>query len=421
MSLEDERGVYREIVLAALSEVEKFIAERKRLLVGGMMIDLALKKKGDRLYPDDELPDYDFVSPDFHRDAYDIGKRLHALGMPNVDCINGMHSATMRVRVNFMPVADITYVPQNIYDKIPFIPSGRLRLVHPHFQMMDQHSAMNRPFSHGNVGFRWKKDMERFDMLYTHYPVEGKAKTKPTPFSLDTGILEGQCLGGFVGLLYLQKKAEALGFKPKYSGSIKITDKSISGESHGVTIHSDDLWELMEKFEGTRVWYNEYLEKLPRSMMVGSVEILDNHGRQIGASQHGNFWVAGTPGLCLYFLASYMKTGDGKFAEGFMRTVELVTWAAKHQKIGGIFLPLATVYGKEDISDLFVFNIRRMAVMFGDIPRTSFTPKPMFFRDMNDVPPNYYQFDPTTSDIYGYDGKKTAPFKPMELPPVKWQ
>ena len=60
----------------AFETVKLLIIERKRILVGGMSIDYALKKKGYLLYDDNEIPDYDFFSPEFHKDAYDLAKVL---------------------------------------------------------------------------------------------------------------------------------------------------------------------------------------------------------------------------------------------------------------------------------------------------------------------------------------------------------
>lgn len=420
--IEDARNFYRAIIEKSLDEVKNFIIQKKRLLVGGMMIDMALREKGDQLYPDDELPDYDFISPDFHADAYDIGARLNRMGLPNVDCINGMHSATMRVRVNFIPVADITFVPKKVYDKIPFIASGKMRIVHPHYQMMDQHSAINRPFSHDNVEFRWKKDMARFDMLYQYYPVTPKKITDPLKkFELTKKQMKGQCVGGFVGLMLLQEKAKKLGFKPKMLGSVKVSDGKISGESYDVVLHSDNLWDVMKKFNGKVVWYSEFLEKLPRSVVVDDVKILDNQGRQIGASKSGDYWILGTQGLCLYFMANLIRTKKEQYAHGYVATVELVKWAAAHQDLDvKEFLPLVEVFGEGEISDLLVFNLHRMAVLFGDVPRSSFTPKPVFFRETKEVPSKYYDFDPMSSDLYRYDGEETAPFEPIDLPEIGW-
>ena len=90
----------KNMVLKALEIVKLFIIKNKRILVGGMSIDLALRKKGKQLYPDNTLPDYDFFSPEFHRDAYNIACELSGAGLNNISVINAYHASTMRVRSN---------------------------------------------------------------------------------------------------------------------------------------------------------------------------------------------------------------------------------------------------------------------------------------------------------------------------------
>ena len=137
--------------------------------------DLALKKKGSRLYYDNVLPDYDFYSSDYHNTAYDIGKILCEMGMENISVINASHSTTMRVRVHYVEIADITYIPENIYKKIPTIKNiDGILIEHPHFKMINIHRALSYPFQDSPyevILHRYKKDITRFDLLYENYPV----------------------------------------------------------------------------------------------------------------------------------------------------------------------------------------------------------------------------------------------------------
>ena len=114
-----QRNINRRQIEKALDVVKKYIIKNNLILSGGMAIDLALKEKGSRLYSDNVLPDYDFYSSDYHNTAYEIGKILCEMGMENISVINGRHSTTMRVRVHYEEIADITYIPENIYKKIP--------------------------------------------------------------------------------------------------------------------------------------------------------------------------------------------------------------------------------------------------------------------------------------------------------------
>ena len=102
----------------ALDIVHKFILKKQRILYGGMAIDLALKaKKHKGIYREDAVPDYDFMSPDFFKDSLELADILYKAGFQNVGAINAIHVSTRRVRIDFIPIADITYVPKVIYNQ----------------------------------------------------------------------------------------------------------------------------------------------------------------------------------------------------------------------------------------------------------------------------------------------------------------
>ena len=72
-----ENSPIKEHIKFALNHVRDFIKKEKRVLYGGMAIDLALRAKSKKLYDDDVVPDYDFYSPDHYVDAYAIARHLH--------------------------------------------------------------------------------------------------------------------------------------------------------------------------------------------------------------------------------------------------------------------------------------------------------------------------------------------------------
>lgn len=168
-------NVYKDDLNTALDAVRRFVARKKLILVGGMAIDFALRARGSKLYSDDELPDYDFVSPDFHRDAYALALELRDLlgtGTANINAINAIHASTMKVRVHYMAVADITYMPREIFERVPTVEYEGLRLIHPHYQVIDQHISLSKPYSgpprENILSGRWKKDMQRHEIGRAH-------------------------------------------------------------------------------------------------------------------------------------------------------------------------------------------------------------------------------------------------------------
>ena len=59
----------------------KFIKDKKRILYGGLAIDVAFKKHGQGIYdPKYTFPDYDFYSPSHIEDSIIICNQLYDAG-----------------------------------------------------------------------------------------------------------------------------------------------------------------------------------------------------------------------------------------------------------------------------------------------------------------------------------------------------
>ena len=192
----------RDMINNALEIVKEFIIRKKLILFGGLAIDYALRLKGDKIYPDEQRPDFDFFSPTSVDDAYELAQIFHDKGFEDVGAVRGIHIQTTKVRVDFCWVADIGYVPKQLYDKIPTIDYKGMRIVHPDYQRMDMHLAFCFPFSGApreDVFHRWSKDIKRFNLLEKYYPIEDHSPgnfTKytavcPTPMTEKTFALHG--------------------------------------------------------------------------------------------------------------------------------------------------------------------------------------------------------------------------------------
>jgi hypothetical protein len=233
----------KDTILQALEIVKNFVIVKERILVGGMAIDFALRTKGTFLYSNDKLPDYDFVTPEFHKDAYDLANILSAK-FDRVNAINALHASTMRVSVNFVVVADITYIPKDLYDKLPTVKYEGSRIIHPHYQMIDQHRALSLPYENPPretiIGKRWTQDIERYELLNKYYPIKDENSSQEEFFGQDQVNLisytvgydewDGICLGGYVGLLFWLTKGKELGHLYEFSdlGSITFANNDIT-------------------------------------------------------------------------------------------------------------------------------------------------------------------------------------------------
>jgi hypothetical protein len=272
----------KDSVVAALRVVRAFIIEKKLLLTGGMAIDMALKHTGsDGIYADETLPDYDFFSPEFHTHAYELGQKLCAAGMPNVSIINAVHVLTMRVRVNFDVVADITYMDPKIFSKIGrIVVADGVNVVHPYFIMSTQCISLSSPYSgypREAIMQRWEKDMSRFDMLSAAFPVEPK-QAKLVQHTVTLPKYSDFCVCGWAAISYWLG-----GMKIAYDAETRqLTYEGVGGECELLSAH-------IGKFVGDGVTYmNSYMDIIPRSIIIGDmkkpyIRIFDSYGIKYSA------------------------------------------------------------------------------------------------------------------------------------------
>ncbi len=156
-----------------IETVEKFLKDKKRLCYGGTAINNILPKY-DQFYDKDiELPDYDFFSPEPLKDAKNLADIYFKQGFEEVEAKAGMHAGTYKVFVNYIPVADITYLDLEIYDNLveDCIIVDDIYYVPPNYLRMSMYLELSRP--KGDVS-RWEKVLKRLTLLNKHYPLRGK-------------------------------------------------------------------------------------------------------------------------------------------------------------------------------------------------------------------------------------------------------
>jgi len=156
--------------MEAINMVLDYLKEKRRKIYGGYAQNILVKNKNpkDAFYEDDVIPDVDFYSPDPIIDLKNIANILHDKGFPYVLAQEALHKETYKVKADYMDVCDITYVPRNIYNRIPYIELNGFIYAHPRFIMLDMYRMFSEPmFSL----FRWKKTFPRLFLLQKHYPI----------------------------------------------------------------------------------------------------------------------------------------------------------------------------------------------------------------------------------------------------------
>jgi hypothetical protein len=180
---EINRNPIRSPLLSAMEVAKKFIISNDLIITGGMAIDFALRNVGDSLYNPNSLngvvPDYDCYSPDPVKHAYDLVEELYEYGYTNdgfyrLDAIRAKHIQTIRVRLEYKSVIEISYIPPKIFANLPKLKYMNMLIIHPHWQMINMHRSLSYPLidpPFESLFNRLKKDTERFMMLLEKYPI----------------------------------------------------------------------------------------------------------------------------------------------------------------------------------------------------------------------------------------------------------
>jgi hypothetical protein len=153
--------------------VETFMKENKTICYGGTAINNILPEEDQFYNKKREIPDYDFFSPNALEDAKKLAKIYYNSGFKEVEAKSGIHKGTYKVFVNFIPVADITYIPITLYKTLlkKSIIRNNIYYCPPNYLRMSMYLELSRP--QGDIS-RWEKVMKRLRLLNKHYPINEK-------------------------------------------------------------------------------------------------------------------------------------------------------------------------------------------------------------------------------------------------------
>jgi hypothetical protein len=153
--------------------VEQFLRKKKLVCYGGISINSILPKQDQFYNKNIEIPDYDFYSPNALNDAKELVDIYIEQGFQEVEAKSGQHHGTYKVYVNFIPVADITQIPKELFVAIKNESIKIAGILHspPNLLRMGMYLELSRPA--GDVS-RWEKVLKRLTLLNKHYPLIGK-------------------------------------------------------------------------------------------------------------------------------------------------------------------------------------------------------------------------------------------------------
>lgn len=169
--VQSKRVVNSADVQKMISIVEQFLRRKRLVCYGGTAIN-ALLPKHDKFYnKDTDLADYDFFSKNPVKDAKELSDIFYNAGFEEVEAKSGQHHGTYKVFVNFIGMADITYLNKDIFDTLQKDAHtvGGILYCPPNYLRMSMYLELSRP--EGDVS-RWEKVLKRISLLNKHHPLK---------------------------------------------------------------------------------------------------------------------------------------------------------------------------------------------------------------------------------------------------------
>jgi len=167
----DYASAHNDNIIRAIDVVEEFLRNKHRLCYGGQAINAHLPSKYKFYDPEFSIPDYDFFTPNQTSDIATLVKDLKKAGFTEISVREGMHEGTIKIYVDYIPVADMTIIDSRLYrilskrefriDGISYLDANTLRML--------MYLELSRP--RGEVG-RWSKVFERLSLFNEFVPVK---------------------------------------------------------------------------------------------------------------------------------------------------------------------------------------------------------------------------------------------------------
>ena len=160
---------------SVMSEIKNYIKKKGLIIYGGFAQNslIGVKNKNDEFYSEISRADLEIYTPDPIGDAIALTDILHGLGYKPVECKEGVHNETYKIFVDFLNFADISYMDSHIYKNCPYIVIDGLKMIHPHFMLVDAYRVYADPMT---SYFRLEKTFTRFSTLLKHYLFDVKAE-----------------------------------------------------------------------------------------------------------------------------------------------------------------------------------------------------------------------------------------------------
>jgi hypothetical protein len=167
--LRDEAFVENPELRRSLNVVESFLRKKRRVCYGGMAINAHLPSKLKFYDFSKTLPDYDFFTYEPEKDVELLMDMMHKAGFTDVDARLGIHKGTTKLYVNYVGVADITFMPHWMYTILHkrAIKDDGIYYTDADFLRMNMYLELSRP----------RGEVERWDKVYKRLLLLNMAKS----------------------------------------------------------------------------------------------------------------------------------------------------------------------------------------------------------------------------------------------------
>lgn len=192
--VEKQKLINSEPTLEEMKEVHEIVLEfvrvNNRKMYGGYALNTLIKNinPDDAIYKTDKVPDVDFYSPDPIVDLMKLCNILQKKGYKYIIGREALHKETYSISVNYVLYCDISYVPKNIYNRMPYKDIDGYKVIHPHFMIIDYLRMMSDPMTS-----YWRfdgdlKSFRRFYLLQKYFPLP--TNTNPINITGSTADIE---------------------------------------------------------------------------------------------------------------------------------------------------------------------------------------------------------------------------------------
>ena len=151
--------------------LEEYLIKKQSICYGGTAINNILPKLAQFYNREKDVPDYDFYTKTAYEDCLELADLFYSKGYTEVEAKSGFHYNTFKVFVNQIPIADITYLEEHLFNalKKESIKIAGIYYSAPNWLRMNMHLELSR--SKGYVD-RWAKVYKRLSLLNKYHPLK---------------------------------------------------------------------------------------------------------------------------------------------------------------------------------------------------------------------------------------------------------